>query len=250
MPSAHKRPYRIETYNLPDEDVVDSDKAAAMRHHELLRGLASVKAELKKLKTNESANDSAQNSITEISKELLSDLNEARKLQEELMEVHDAIEQTKREIYTIHKQGIEGREISRVSDELDAIVGDTESATESILERTEDIDQLASQLVAALSEGTQRDLACDIQDHVVKIFEACNFQDLTGQRISKVVSAFHFVDEKISKMLEIWGGIDSFKHISEEELEHRLGDGSLLNGPALEIDEGVASQNDIDALFD
>ena len=35
----------------------------------------------------------------------------------------------------------------------------------------------------------------------------------------------------------------------EVELEHRMGDQSLLNGPALDDDAGIASQDDIDALF-
>ena len=51
-------------------------------------------------------------------------------------------------------------------------------------------------------------------------------------------------------MISIWGGIEEFAHIDVEKMPAKTGDDTLLNGPALEIDEGVASQDDIDALFD
>ncbi|RMF05696.1 MAG: hypothetical protein D6773_04985, partial [Alphaproteobacteria bacterium] len=89
-----------------------------------------------------------------------------------------------------------------------------------------------------------------IQELVVQIFEACNFQDLTGQRITKVVRAFQFIEERVTRMMEIWGGIESFKEIEVVDPPKRDGDAALLNGPALETDEDVASQDDIDALFD
>lgn len=174
---------------------------------------------------------------------------EAEKLKRDLKEIYEAIDQTKKEILTLHKDNPTGTEISRVSDELGAIVSDTENATESILSAAEDIDGQAGNLVAALADETQNNMACDIQDQVVKIFEACNFQDLTGQRITKVITAFQFIDERVSHMMDIWGGVESFQDIEVENHFEREGDDALLNGPALEQDENVASQDDIDALF-
>ena len=112
---------------------------------------------------------------------------------------------------------------------------------------SEAIDERASSLSDRLT-GSNHGLAVDIQEQVVQIFEACNFQDLTGQRITKIVNTLRFVEERIIRMMDIWGGIESFRDI-EVELEHRLGDQGLLNGPALDADEGIASQDDIDALF-
>lgn len=178
------------------------------------------------------------------------DIEEARRLRSELKEIHDAIEQTKVEILTIHQSGVNGMEIARVTDELGAIVCGTEQATETILEAAEGIDQSAADLVATLTDETTHGLASDIQDGVVKIFESCNFQDLTGQRISKVISAFRFIEERVIQMMEIWGGVDSFDGIDTEDREDRQGDRALLNGPALDEDDNVASQDDIDALFD
>ena len=77
----------------------------------------------------------------------------------------------------------------------------------------------------------------------------CNFQDLTGQRITKVVSTLRFVEDRIMQMMDIWGGIETFKDIEVEQRELKEGDAALLNGPALESDIDVATQDDIDALF-
>jgi chemotaxis protein CheZ len=174
---------------------------------------------------------------------------EAQKLKSELDLIYEAINKTKREIATLHVTGFEGPEMARVTDELDAVVAGTERATEQILAAAEDIDQMASTLAARLKDEQDVSLVQDAQDRVVKIFEACNFQDLTGQRIGKVVATLKFIETHIVRMMEIWGGIDSFKDIAPEAMAVRDGDAKLLNGPKLDGEAGHVSQNDIDALF-
>jgi chemotaxis protein CheZ len=85
---------------------------------------------------------------------------------------------------------------------------------------------------------------------VVSIFEACNFQDLTGQRISKVMATMKFIETHITVMMDIWGGVDAIRAHAPAIIDERQGDARLLNGPKTEGDIGHASQNDIDALFD
>lgn len=253
MPPASQRVFRIErTLNANNAGNGTDRLLDDVRHRELMRELASIKALLKSAGDPEEKDEATeiQKNLNEMSHELLQDLAETKKLQFELKEVHAAIERTKREILSLHNQAADGKDISRVSDELDAIVQGTETATDNILEAAEEIDQNASVLVAALKDEGQHNAASDIQDNVVKIFEACNFQDLTGQRISKVVSAFRYVDDRITKMLDIWGGIESFNSIELDERSDLREDSDLLNGPALDQDVDVASQDDIDALFD
>jgi chemotaxis protein CheZ len=127
------------------------------------------------------------------------------------------------------------------------VIFGTENATQSILAAAEVIDERSSALTNHLS-GHDHNLAQEIQDQIIQVYEACNFQDLTGQRITKVVNTLRFVEERIIRMMDIWGGIESFRDI-EVELEHRLGDQALLNGPSLDHDQNIASQDDIDALF-
>jgi chemotaxis protein CheZ len=176
------------------------------------------------------------------------DMQEALRLKVELDSIYASIEQTKREIATLRYAGAQGQEITRVTDELGAIVLGTETATNSILAAAERIDDLSSNLSSRLS-GSDQDIAREILDHVINIFEACNFQDITGQRISKVVNAMRFVEERVHHMIEIWGGLESFKDVETVDDARRQGDAALLNGPALATDKGVTSQDDIDALF-
>ena len=176
-------------------------------------------------------------------------ITEAAKLKGELDLIHDAINRTKQEIATVHVTGFEGPEMVRVTNELDAIVGGTETATETILSNAEEIDQFASTLIARLKDEQSGALVEDIQERVIKIFEACNFQDLTGQRITKVVATLKFIETHIMRMMEIWGGLDAFKDIEAETIAQRKGDTGLLNGPKLKDETGHASQDEIDALF-
>lgn len=188
----------------------------------------------------------------EISQEIVEDyrrqFTEAYKLKVELEGIQEAIMRTTREIATLHVSGFKGEEMSRVTDELDAVVGGTENATDQILAAAEAIDDKAANLIARL-KGDNAALAGDIQDKVVQIFEACNFQDLTGQRITKVVNVLKFIEDRVMRMMEIWGGLETFQTIEADESLRRVGDAALLNGPALPEADGVASQDDIDALF-
>ena len=120
---------------------------------------------------------------------------------------------------------------------------------EAEITNAEAIDQAASALAKGISADQQDRMVADISERVISIFEACNFQDLTGQRISKVMNTMKFIEHHINVMMDIWGGVDAIKAHAPAILDTREGDAKLLNGPKLDGDEGHASQNDIDALF-
>jgi chemotaxis protein CheZ len=174
-------------------------------------------------------------------------VEQCEKLKVELDLIHDAINRTKQEIAML--QGKSGAEMAKMTGELGAVVGGTEEATQQILEATEAIDQAATALAKVTSPDQQRLLSEEIQERVVSIFEACNFQDLTGQRISKVMATMKFIEHHITVMMDIWGGVDAIKAHSSGAIDDRVGDARLLNGPKLAGDTGHASQDDIDAMF-
>jgi chemotaxis protein CheZ len=177
-------------------------------------------------------------------------IEQCEKLKVELDLIHDAIDRTKREIATLHGKSFDGGEMAKVNGELGAVVGGTEHATQQILEATEAIDQAATALSKSITPDQQMLLSEEIQERVVSIFEACNFQDLTGQRISKVMATMKFIEQHINTMMEIWGGVDAINAHATPIVDTREGDAKLLNGPKLDGDAGHASQDDIDALFD
>lgn len=214
-----------------------TDEGAIERHNEVMNMLGAIKEAIVPAKELSAS----------LIEEHRKDMQEAMRLKVELDSIYEAIERTKREIATLRYAGAQGQEINRVTDELGAIVLGTETATNSILAAAERIDELSGNLAARLSGGDQ-EFAREISDQVISIFEACNFQDITGQRISKVVNAMRFVEERVHEMIEIWGGLESFKDVETVE-EQRQGDAALLNGPALATDKGITSQDAIDALF-
>jgi chemotaxis protein CheZ len=232
--SAQRRMFRVEAMSRPQNGGAEHDPS-----HQIM-------AELKALRSLVQPREELNERMIEAYK---TQIAEAQKLKAELDLIYTAINQTKLEIATLHVTGFEGVEMKRVTHELDAIVGGTASATEAILSAAEFIDQAAGSLGAVVKSGHDQQLAQDVQDHVIRIFEACNFQDLTGQRIGKVVATLKFIETHVVKMMDIWGGIDSFKDLTPEAMAERDGDAKLLNGPKLENEDGHASQDDIDALF-
>jgi chemotaxis protein CheZ len=173
-------------------------------------------------------------------------LDEVKLLRNEIRAMSLAIQQTKTEIAALRPPNTADDRLMVVTQELDAIVIATERATNTILESAEKVDLLAEQVQATGTDITAQNLAGDIRDTVISMFEACNFQDITGQRISKVVKTLQFIEERINKMIEIWGpdAFDDVEHSADEIDE----EAKLLNGPQL-ANQGV-SQADIDKLFD
>ncbi len=248
MAAATNRVFRVERANKKTggkPSLVSCDDSAQERHAEIMNALAALRDH-----TNPQEASSHEAFSRQIVETCQRDLQQAQKIKDELKQIHDAIADTKREIATLHDAGRDDLKVSRMTDELGAIVEGTEDATETILSAAEVIDGNATDLIATLRQQANKDQVSDIQEQVVKIVEACNFQDLTGQRITKVVNAFRFIEERVDRMMEIWGGIEGFKDIEKVDLPERTDHEELLNGPALEEAENVASQDDIDALFD
>jgi len=98
-----------------------------------------------------------------------------------------------------------------------------------------------------VSDAAQRDLLDKIADNANVVFEACSFQDITGQRVARVAKSITFVEERVESLKFLLGEEELAKVdvATEDELPE---DAKLLNGPQLN-GQGL-SQNDIDSLFD
>ena len=171
---------------------------------------------------------------------------EVNMLKTELRALSVCIEQTKAEIAALRPTNSPDARLMAVTNELDAIVAATEHATDGILENAEKIDNLATQLKAQASDSFAGHIADEISEAVVGMFEHCNFQDITGQRITKVCKTLQYIEDRVNKMIEIWGA-ENFLDLPTPTEVHVDDDKKLLNGPALQ-NQGI-SQADIDALF-
>jgi chemotaxis protein CheZ len=169
------------------------------------------------------------------------------KLRMESEAIHRALSRLKQEIIAVHIHAF-APSPARITRELDAVVESTERATQQILSAAEIIDDAANTLSASLKSTQEQALALDIRDNAQRIFEACNFQDLTGQRIAKILATVKFVEARVAQMVEICGGSEALAaHVANPNKP--IDRGQILRGPKLEGDDGHATQDDVDAIF-
>lgn len=176
---------------------------------------------------------------------------DADRIRLDIGEMKDAIERTKLEIAQIKSDGRSPlSRFDRASNELDAIVEQTEGATSEILGSAEKIQELAWTMREA---GVDNDLCDEIENLTTNIYMACSFQDLTGQRTQKVVQVLRYLENRINAMIDIWGMDESEvqntsaeKRVAVNAHDHRP-DAHLLNGPAL-AGEGI-EQNLVDDIL-
>lgn len=169
-----------------------------------------------------------------------------RELERELASVRESIARNKRDLAALLGERND-RQMVRAAGELGAAVVAMEKATQRILQAAEGIDDSARSLGAALKNEYERRLAQDVQEHVTAIYEACNFQDLAGQRIAKVVTLLGTLEERLAAMLDRCSG---FASSSAAQADTVQADGrTLVNGPRLDGDSGYIEQSVIDAMF-
>lgn len=158
-------------------------------------------------------------------------------IHDELSALANAIDNMHNEILATRSHDVGGKYIPTATDELDAIIGATEDASATIMDSCEAIQRVA--------DGVDDAAKAKIYDETTKIFEACSFQDITGQRISKVVKTLREIEDTVDKLLQLFGPTDKEK--IPEKIDNRTEDEKLLNGPQMD-GEGV-SQDDIDKLL-
>jgi len=167
------------------------------------------------------------------------DLTAAKmRLSQELGELVEYINQARAEMAALKPEEIRFQHIPQATDQLDAVVEATAAATGAILDAAEEIERLAPELAPDMAER--------IGTIATKIYEASNFQDLTGQRISKVVKTLHHIEERITSLARALGhqganGNDAVAAPAPKD------DTTLLNGP--QLPQHANSQAEIDALL-
>jgi len=185
--------------------------------------------------------------VPEPDADLERDLEMAHNLRSELRAMARSIKETKSEIKAMRVGNTGDDSLVTASSELDAVVMATEEATDAILNASETIEALAAKIQLNTVNDDDRQATEDIQEQTIKMLEACNFQDITGQHITKVVNTLKFIEERIDAMIDIWGA-DDIEEVDASVTPDNEGDKGLHNGPALK-GNGI-DQNDIDKLFD
>ena len=158
------------------------------------------------------------------------------------------IQSAKAEIAALRPEQIRSDHIVPATDELDAVVSATEVATNTIMEAAETIEEVAERL--------DEELADALSVATTKIYEACSFQDITGQRIGKVVGALKEIEVRVDAIVAAFDDDGeraeqarqrAADHAAQRDVES-VEQGELMHGP--QLPDQAINQDDIDALFD
>lgn len=167
--------------------------------------------------------------------------------------IAEYISRTRNEIAALRPNDIREQRLPSAGAELDAVVSDTETATETIMHEAETLLEAAPTDLAAFKT--------DVDAAMLRIIEGCSFQDITGQRVKKVVETLTHIEERIDRFAQVMGVDDAAAPETDRDnwARENLLNGPQLNGPAVDqasIDalfDGEAAegldQSDIDALF-
>ena len=154
----------------------------------------------------------------------------------ELEALGRTIARAKAEIAQLSVDDITGAHIPGATDELDAIVDHTAQATNEILDCCETLERLQAEVPAPAAEA--------LQGAVTRIYEACSFQDITGQRIGKVVAALKAIEARVEAAVANASGREA---PPDAPAAPRTEGQALAHGP--QLPGGATSQAEIDRLL-
>jgi len=156
------------------------------------------------------------------------------------------VERVRKEIAAMDRPADEDHQMESMNDQLDAIVSATEEASNTIMNAMESTSDAVFTLSEQITDPEQLKMLDRITNNANDVFEACSFQDITGQRVTKLVRSLAYVADRVDSLITLWGR-DQLGKVDVVAHE-KTADEALLRGPALE-GEGMA-QDEIDKLFD
>jgi len=159
------------------------------------------------------------------------------RLYREIESLADYIHAAKAEIAALRPGEIKNEFIASATDELDAIVGATEAATNEIMDAAEHLESLTPMMDAQVAER--------LTEITTRIFEACTFQDITGQRITKVVKMLKEIESRVENLVRAFGTEGEAPPPKKDPSQ--MTDEDLLNGP--QLPSNAADQAEIDRLL-
>ena len=159
----------------------------------------------------------------------------------ELREIAGYIQQMKVEIGALQANELKEQRIPAAGQELGAIVKATEAATNTIME--------CAEAVMAADANAPAAYKALVDEKMLVVFEACSFQDITGQRIAKVVETLQHIEARVARFATAMRAKDLSGFVDERErARNERKQELMLNGPQLE-GQGIA-QADVDSLLE
>ncbi|OHC75707.1 MAG: hypothetical protein A3G18_03350 [Rhodospirillales bacterium RIFCSPLOWO2_12_FULL_58_28] len=169
-------------------------------------------------------------------------------LKKEVVHLFEHLQKIKKEVASIKHPNLNIDHFGTVADQLTAIAKATEDATETIMESTEGINDVILELREQIKYAGAAYYFDKMAGKISLIFEACSFQDITGQRIAKIVKEMNLIEGTLNSLVVILGegGLAALP-LDEKKINDGSDGDVVMTGPQLN-NEGV-SQSDIDKLF-
>ena len=167
-------------------------------------------------------------------------------LKKELVGLFRYIQRVRQEIAAIYHPAEDEHRFGSIAEQLDAVVKATEKATDTIMAAMENNDTLVMDIKKMVKDPAVTGKLDKISENGAAVFEACSFQDITGQRINKVAKSLTYVEKHVNQLIEAWGK-EAVEKIEVKADKEKTSDEKLLQGPQL-AGKGV-SQDEIDKLF-
>ncbi|MBM3564802.1 MAG: protein phosphatase CheZ [Alphaproteobacteria bacterium] len=167
-------------------------------------------------------------------------------MKKELLGLFQYIQRVRQEIAAIWHPAEDEHRFNSIAEQLDAVVKATEKASDTIMGAMENNDTLVMEIKKMVKDPTVNQKLDKISENGAAVFEACSFQDITGQRINKVAKSLTYVEKHVNRLIEAWGK-DAVQKTEVKPDKVKTSDEDLLHGPQLE-GKGV-SQDEIDKLF-
>ncbi|MBK1656616.1 protein phosphatase CheZ [Paracraurococcus ruber] len=134
--------------------------------------------------------------------------------------------------------------LGEANDTLDLVVLETERAAFEIMRQAERVQAAAIRLDGTAGAAHAAD-AAEVNEAATAIVMACIFQDITGQRIRKVIGALREVEARVARLTKLLG-------IAPEEVrtvqQAEAAADPLLNGPSSPAQGGLG-QGAVDDIF-
>lgn len=159
----------------------------------------------------------------------------------ELKDLLKYIGAAKSELISMQPKSLSHRDIPDAAEQLAAIVSATEDAASSIMDAADNVGEIAVELGGEVGKK--------LETISTELFQASSFQDITGQRITKVSRTLDQLEQRLSSLAVAIGDdyVAPQEDLNVDDQGVAINSDDLLHGPQLEGDGN--SQDEIDAIL-
>ncbi len=169
-------------------------------------------------------------------------------LETEVVKLFGLVQKLRTDLASVQVPSGETPILETAADQIQAITEESEAATNTVMDATEEISEIAAQLQREIKYTGASHIFQDILDRSQSILEACQTHDIIEQRLSRVIRTINLVEGTLNSLV-VTVGKNSVTDVETAISGINMQDGDLeLSGPCAK--GGGLSQREIDALFD